>query len=265
MRQAAFPYFGSKARPKMLAGILPFIQGDLLVEPFAGSAAVSIAWSNETGKPWIGYEINPLVCDVWWWLKEQTEASMSALRLDAARVVESARQKSGSFKPTCGGPPHPNTPPLASEITSDKPAQIWLGAVSSLVKGQIQENSRIVREPDVSSVIRALPAIRRGNVLNTSGLNAVEQDSKRTTFFVDPPYHGTSTYNGVGTDQGIVRSLLDRIQGGTIVLTYGEGARERWPELEWEILIEKGVGGPKLAGGGKVRRDFIAHRPGGEK
>jgi len=233
MRIAPFPYFGSKARPAMLAGILPHLDGSTLYEPYAGSLAVSINWAlADRKRRWIATEARKDVYEVHKWLARQTHDSLTALAKRAGLAIGQ---------------------PAMEVARGERGAASWLALTCcAMVGAATRETTPIRREPPIDATIAALPAYQQGEVIFGFASARHAQDLA----FIDPPYHGT--VGGYDSHGDVKRDVADIVAASRLsVVTYGEGADKLWPNWDWSVLIEKSVAGYTVPAGTK-RRDWIA-------
>ena len=187
-----FPYQGSKRT--VARHILPFIPHDLarLVEPFCGSAAVSIAAASRKLAPhfWLN-DIDPALMDLWTWIMDRPEALTAGY--EQLWNEQHPDRKDFFFR-------------IRDEFNSSHQPHHLLYLLARIVKGSIRYSSQGVfnQSPDNRrSGMR--PSRMREHILGVSSLL-----HRRTTLsdmdfrevlpsvhsgdlvYLDPPYQGIS-------------------------------------------------------------------------
>lgn len=227
---SVFRYSGSKSR---LLKFLPSPPVTVVAEPFAGSLAYSMGWRPSRI---LAAEANPLVRDLWEWLR--TEATVSRLQeLELSKPVTKVDLRSLGFR-------EEETTLLRLMISG-----VYTGQLSSYIA---YPQHRL----DLQKLREALPYIQ-------ASLKPVMEDYQElvcgpdTLLFVDPPYLGTSA-NYVGRKQkygdinpGALQEYVLQA-GGPVLITYGDGAQETFPQLSWKKATTRKV--PRIRGGGVVER-----------
>jgi hypothetical protein len=250
MKQSGlFPYSGNKGRylPKYRP-IPPSAKA--VVEPFAGSAAISIA----SGKPYFLAEADPGIRDLF-----NTGRSVS-LQEWFRQVDEVWTYLRGSCWPArCQ---------IADDLAKLRPWQSFIIRVQScgLLVGTA-----------CSTMLykQYLPALgTRLNTLRTEQtwqslrrcIDCVDDYSKLVTddeqlaFVIDPPYFGTNgNYKGGNVPAADLRRYINSFQKSPVMVTYGDGAAETLPDLTWEVVAERSV--PRVRVGGVIKRtEYVSYQ-----
>lgn len=213
----AFRYFGSKTH---YLHHFPRLGGKRVIECFCGSAAYGL----NSGLPWVGYETNRKVYVLWKWLQRQNVVSMSRLGDYSGRKdLRDYELSEGEL--------------LWNQVNIGGPMQ---GKFTDYYT-DVRKKVPILSEQDFE-------AIKRGKIYNISNKFYTPQDGD--ILFIDPPY--LNTYNIYGEDVNF--ELIERLlnSGLPYIFTYGDGARQLWPNLDWQVIHHKRVG--NLNGTGSTDR-----------
>lgn len=249
-----FPYSGGKAR------LVPYLPApapgtDTIVEPFAGSAAYALSYAP---KFVILTDINPLVRELWEWLiDEATEDDLLGLR----QKLEHLRQK--------GAKVDLRTKNLPSPLLT-----LARLMVASVVKGQLSSWTLYPQHrSSVDVLVGQLPYIKKSVFVVEPGNGGYEDAfadafmlqtsvhrKGRTCVFVDPPYIGTKANYKDGPQSWTLaeaKKLADLVHkaaqaGCQVVMTYGDGAQQVFPEFDWQVAVQRKV--PNIRRGGTVDR-----------
>lgn len=233
-----FRYSGSKKRLlKHLPG--PPFGVTRIVEPFAGSAAYSLAY--KPSRVFLA-EATQGVRALWQWLIT-TATRQDLLDLAALRAKEKIDVR---------------------KLNLDLPRETLLRLTSSGVYvGQLSSWALYPQHNvDFSKIISQLPYIKQhvDPTVRSDYRETTELDDGRTLFFVDPPYLGTQgNYQDktTGNDQTKLLNSADvetfvRGLKGPVLMTYGDGAAETFPAFNWQLTCKRKV--PIIRTGGTKER-----------
>ena len=221
-----FPYQGSKRA--IARHILPFVPRDVarLVEPFCGSAAVSIAAASQklASEFWLN-DIDPALMTLWSWILERPEELSSGY--EQLWNEQHPDRKGFFFR-------------IRDEFNSSHQPHHFLYLLARIVKGSVRYSSQGLfnQSPDNRrSGMR--PAKMRKQVLGVSSL--LGQKTRLTSIdfrellplverkdlvYLDPPYQGTSFtrdhryYTGVSYDNLTDALALMNDMGVSYILSY---------------------------------------------
>ena len=221
-----FPYQGSKRA--IARYILPFIPQGVarLVEPFCGSAAVSIAAASHklTSDFWLN-DIDPALMTLWSWILERPEELISGY--EQLWNAQHSDRKSFFFR-------------IRDEFNSSHQPHHLLYLLARIVKGSVRYSSQGLfnQSPDNRrSGMR--PTKMRKQVLGVSSLLGQKTTLTALDFkeilplveeedlvYLDPPYQGTSFtrdhryYTGVNYNDLVDAIALMNDRGVSFILSY---------------------------------------------
>jgi len=229
-----FRYCGNKA--KLLHHYRPIPAGTRrIIEPFLGSGAFML---NQC-LPGIGYEVNPNLVAMWWWLKQATPDDL----MDLNEMVEQAKKRGEMNVRDMRLPLGPETYVRVN--------------VTGLVVGQLSSWGIYPQHSlPLTETLRCLPRLRDIEVVQGDGHQFV--GDRGDLLFVDPPYIATKAnyakveYNPERTVRMIEASACPTI------FTYGTNAREIFPAYDWHKVKTMRV--PNMRKGGTVdRSEWVAY------
>jgi site-specific DNA-adenine methylase len=208
-----------------------------IVEPYIGSGGFSI---NMMPLDVLGYDLNPDICEMWWWLQSCDEKDLDELH----RFVELA--KSNDEKPD------------VKLMGLDIGPQTYVRVnVCSLVVGQLSSWKVYPQNKlPIDKTKECLHRIRSITIENRSANEYSHCDGD--LLFLDPPYVGTSgNYIGGSVRDGKgydTQSTVDLISstGNPIVFTYGTDAPTVFPMYDWIEVSKRKV--PNMRKGGTTDR-----------
>lgn len=206
-----FPFYGSKWRD---AKRYPAPDGDLVIEPFAGSAGYSL-W-HEPAKVHL-YDVDPIIVGVWEYLIRVTPAEILALpdlepgqSVDSLNLPQEARWLIGFWLNR--GSAQPKKTQTAYSKRTDRSQLVW---------------SQRARE----RIAEGVPNIRHWKITQASYVDIMPT---RATYFVDPPYVDKGRYYRFkDVDYSHLAEWVKRLQGMAIVC---ENAGADW--LPFQPLAE---------------------------
>ncbi len=187
-----FPYQGSKRT--VARHILPFVPRDVsrLVEPFCGSAAISIAAAsrNIARHFWLN-DIDPALMNLWSWIIDRPDALAS--EYERLWNEQHPHRKDFFFR-------------IRDEFNSSRQPPHLLYLLARIVKGSIRYSSQGMfnQSPDNrrsgmrpatmrKSVSRVSGLLRQRSELSSLDFREVLSSLKQTDLaYLDPPYQGTS-------------------------------------------------------------------------
>jgi len=153
-----FAYYGAKHN---LARKYPKPQHDVIVEPFAGSAAYSVKWATDSTHV-ILYDADPAVVELWHRLQSMTTSDLNALDRHAAHDAI-----------TCD--------PLVAASGGGTSLAATLAGRSRVITPRMRKDWPALRK----RIERALPRVRRWEI-NHGAYH--EAPTMNATWFIDPPY-----------------------------------------------------------------------------
>jgi site-specific DNA-adenine methylase len=200
-----------------------------IVEPFMGAACFSIS----SGKEWLGIDLNPDVVLMMEWLKTVDESRLWELKEYEGKRVS-----------------------VKDLPISDVEKTYMRINISGAYVGQL--NSWIIytqHKLPVNDTIKCLPGIRRGSFYCGDAFSYKPQDGDLV--FIDPPYINTQAgYKSKGKQYGYVNpSMITEFikeLGVPWIFTYGQGAKEIFPDFDWKEVYTRRV--PNIRMGGTVER-----------
>lgn len=167
-----WPYYGSKWRDARRYGAP---RGDLVIEPFAGSAGYSTFYAP---KRVMLYDVDPYVVGVWQYLIRASEAEIVALpdldvgqSVDSLKVPQEARWLIGFWLNR--GSAQPKKTKTAYSARTERQQLVW---------------SQRARE----RIAAELPGIRHWTI--TQGDYTQAPHDPAATYYVDPPYGDKGRY-----------------------------------------------------------------------
>jgi len=208
-----------------------------IVEPYLEGGAYAL----NHDLPALGLDTNPYVVKLWHWLQRATKDDLERVE----RVLNEARSKD------------PKVDIRALDL--EEGAMLYLKInVCGLIVGQWSSWSTYPQHSlPLKHTPEALEAARRVKVLLGDASLYVPQEGDM--LFVDPPYASTSgNYGNEASYQPEhTRELIERARAPTI-LTYGDGAPDIFPGLDWEAISIRRV--PNMRRGGSVERtEFVTY------
>jgi len=197
-----------------------------IVEPYAGS----LAYSLNSGLPFLAYEINPKVAAMYDWLRYQTSSSIAALPEPIEKVdIRSYGWSEGQ-----------NTYYQLNGCST------MLGQLSSWT---FYPQHNLPKE----KTVQALSYLANGEVV-CGDCHELYDYRKEDFLFVDPPYVGTSA-NYIGGEESYhpeqTREFLDRMPKGTWAMTYSSRPKE-FADYQCRVLCKVKV--PNIRKGGTTER-----------
>jgi len=194
-----------------------------------GAACFSIS----SGKEWFGIDSNAELVLMMEWLKTVDESQLWELRRYEGKRVSikdiPERQEIKTY--------------LRINISG-----VYVGQLSSWI---IYEQHKL----PVEQTIRCLPSIRKGTFYCGDALSYAPEDGDLV--FIDPPYINTEpNYKSKKKDYKYMNpSVLSEFVKGLEVpwiFTYGQGAKELFPDFDWKEVYTRRV--PNIRMGGTVER-----------
>jgi site-specific DNA-adenine methylase len=239
-----FRYCGSKTR--MLKYYQQPPKGtQRVVEPYLGSGAYSLA----SNLPCLGYDSNSDIIEIWKWLKGVTANDLE--RLDA--YVRDCVNRDKNHKPDV----------REMILTAGEMAYTRIN-ITGAMTGQLTSWKIYPQHKlPIQTTIDCLGRLADIETENRDALSYQHKDGDM--LFIDPPYLGTkagyvekgkanheSTY-----DPECTRKLIESTDN-PIILTYGDGASQIFPEYDWQCVATRMV--PNLRNGGTVpRNEFVSY------
>jgi site-specific DNA-adenine methylase len=232
-----FKYSGNKQR---LLHLLRQPPKGPIIEPFAGSARYSLNYDLDA----ILFEKNKDVYDLWDWLiNDATKKDLLELekmkqpeKVDI-RLLNLPKPQETLFRLTC--------------------ASVYVGQLSSWI-------SYPQHKVDFSRLISYLPQIKYRFTLG--GTDYLQSAGLQGTYFIDPPYMGTSGNYIDGSNKKELNSVnlntfteyINSVDS-PIIFTYGTDAQEVFPQYQWELVLMRRV--PKIRTGGTANRiDYVFYK-----
>jgi site-specific DNA-adenine methylase len=200
-----FGYYGGKWRDALKH--YPAPKHDTIVEPFAGSAGYSLRYAN---RKVILCEIDPLLTEVWQYLRRVTPAEIRAIpdlpidgTVDDLRIVPEAKWLVGLWLNR--GISQPRVSPSRWMRDGIRPGSFWGERVRETIASQVE-------------------SIRHWQVYNCS-YDACPVDGE-ATWFIDPPYEKAGQYYRFGSKQIDYEALAkwSRARRGQVIVCENEGA-----------------------------------------
>jgi site-specific DNA-adenine methylase len=260
-----FPYSGKKVRVLDKLGISEkhssFRRACRVVEPFAGSLSFSALLHTyrihkQSSIDILGYETSVELCSVYDTLRDITESRLrylntlvcSNIGLDLRSLSEdiSLGEQSLIRLLSCGV--------YRGTLRSWK--------ITSVLKARGSDTNLL----QVDRILRNRHWLASLTLKNENGSKYLGEQKDGDIVFLDPPYISTNAgYSGsVGgciseSDIAAIRQtnvILKKCKQPTI-FTYGDGAPEYWPHLDWKVAETRKV--PILRGGGtRLRTEYVA-------
>lgn len=235
-----FRYSGNKARLLHFYRSPP--QGTKrIVEPYLGSGAYTLSHAL----PGLGYEVNEDVVSMWKWLQVATANEL----LDLSTSVEHAKETAPDGKPDVRS--------LGLSRGQETYVRVNVSGVltGQLTSWKVYPQHRL----PVKQTIAALPRVKDVEVVHGPASQYRPEDGD--FLFVDPPYVGTTggyVEKGRGAksheksyDPQETKALVADAKG-PVLITYGDGASEIFPEYSWQVVTRRKV--PNVRRGGTVDR-----------
>lgn len=229
----AFRYSGSKDKIISLLRPIPSYVTQI-IEPFAGS----LSFSLNSGRPFLAWDTSKELISLWKWLKVSTPQDLLALKQYEGMQKVDVRSL-----------------PICTE------AKTYLRInIASVMTGQLSSWSIYPQHRlPIDKTLEALPMIKKGSYYcgNAAVLTFADKTETGSLLFLDPPYintRGNYSDKNSGDLQAIetVKSLVKAFRDHPIILTYGDGAEEVFPDYSWETILVRKV--PNLRCGGTVER-----------
>lgn len=218
-----------------------------IVEPFAGSLAYSVHYKPKRA---IGYEVNTDVAELWRWLREEATTERLLEFEDEVRALPDKYDLREL-----------DTEPALRTLARLHTASVMVGQLSSW-RHYAQHRVDFSGIADELSWIQSAVKLRERSFERSKKLDG-EWREKRTLFFIDPPYLGTSgnykdktsRANRDLIDVSAVAKFCAKLRAPAI-FTYGDDAVEAFPMFEWQVFAERRV--PNIRhGGSKLRREHV--------
>lgn len=182
-----FSYYGSRYR---LAKHYPPPMYSEVIEPFAGAAGYSTYYARDLSKVSL-FDVDPVVCGVWDYLIRVPVSELKRLPIDVVSISELGDEIPQEAKWLIGfGLGAANASPRLTR-TSSVTTEIYR-------KGFITANFWGPRGLD--KLIRQVPLIRNWTIQNKSYTD-IAVDSRRVTWFVDPPFVAMGRHYKFGSQQ----------------------------------------------------------------
>jgi hypothetical protein len=206
-----------------------------IVEPFLGSGAYTL----NTGLPGLGFDMDPKVARLWWWL--QSSAAPDALPEMAARLAEARR----------GGEERSDILALAKGMDLGAALYLKVNICGLMVGNWSAKTTYPQHRLPVGDTLLALSRARAIEVRHRCA--SAYQERPGDVVFLDPPYVGTAGNYGAeaATVVADVRRLVERLTV-PVIFAYGTDAPTTFPGLPWEVVKKKQV--PRVRTGGTLER-----------
>lgn len=239
-----FRYCGNKTR------LLKFYRRPLsnvtrIVEPYMGGGSYGLS----TDLPCLGYDTNGDVVELWHWLKRQTPESMRALK-----------EKFEAFKTNSKC-----TKPDVRDMGLESGAQTYVRInTTGVITGQLMTWKLYPQHSlPVEKTIACLDKIKTVEVVH--GPASLYKHKDGDLLFIDPPYVGTTAgyiEKGVANHELSYdpRETIELISktSNPVIFTYGDCARDIFPDYDWQIVTTRKV--PNVRKGGTVdRREWVCY------
>tara|TARA_B100001778_G_scaffold334984_1_gene350354 strand:- start:26632 stop:27381 length:750 start_codon:yes stop_codon:yes gene_type:complete len=234
-----FRYSGNKRNIVPLLRPLE-VRPKRVVEPYLGSGSFMLS----RFEPGLGIDTNEDIVALWKWLRD--EASPSKLFALAKRVNEAVEA-------------HPEKKPDVRELELERGPETYVRVnCSGVYAGQLSSwvlyPQHKLPARDTSKMLHRLKNIE---IIHGDAGDYQEQDGD--VVLLDPPYVGTRGNYKEAAKSGIEESyspqqtidLIARLSC-PVILTYGDGADETFPQYEWKQVVKKKV--PNIRKGGTVER-----------
>lgn len=233
-----FKYSGSKTKLLKLFNKPP--NYSRIVEPYGGGASYSI---NDQ-KPAIVYDINRNIIDLFKWLKV----------VDIERLYELENMRKEAVDN------HPKNKPDVRTLNVSEAEQTYIRLnACSVYVGQLSSWTIYPQwKLPIEKTIECLQRIRQIDFIH-GNVHNIYENIPNDLVFIDPPYVGTHGNYREDGKSGIEESyspkhtinLINKIKS-PIIFTYGDNARETFPNYNWQILLKKRV--PNMRKGGTTER-----------
>ena len=239
MKPLLFRYSGNKRNIVPLID-LPNCKIKRVVEPYLGSGSFILSRFNDG----LGIDVNEDIITMWKWLRDEaTPKLLFDLASQVADAVES----------------HEDGKPDVRELGLERGPETYVRVnCSGVYAGQL---SSWVLYPQhklpARDTSKILPRLKNIELIHGDASLYQEQDGD--VVFLDPPYLGTKGNYKEAAKSGIEESyspqktidLISRISA-PVILTYGDGAEETFPDYEWHQVVKRKV--PNIRKGGTVDR-----------
>jgi len=241
---ALFRYSGNKRK------IVPLLRRPprhkRLVEGYLGSGSFILRY----GGPALGMDINEDIVELWRWLKDEaTPKSLRELRTQVDKLVEETEDHK----------------PDVRELNLARGPETYVRVnCSGVYAGQL---SSWILYPQhklpVDQTVKLLSMLEDIEVEHGNAESYQEQDGD--VLFLDPPYIGTSGNYKEQAKSGIEEGyspqqtidLISRVEC-PVILTYGDGAPDIFPDYEWEVVLTRKV--PRIRTGGTLERtEYVSY------
>lgn len=213
-----------------------------IVEPYLGAGAYTLAYNF----PGSGLDINENIITLWKYLKSSDEKQLR--KLEKIFVKQPDKTDIRSI---------PNLSPgelLYLKIN-----------VCSVVVGQLTSWLLYKKHSlPIEQTISLLPKLQNIEVCCASA--ETYQAKAGDLIFLDPPYSGT--FGGYKTNKNIdltknynpnhTIELIKRITN-PIILTYGNGAPQVFPDYKWELVAERKVPNMRKKGFSSLRQEYVSY------
>lgn len=227
----AFKYSGNKIKALQKCDFnIP--ECTRIVEPFMGAATFALT----LGKEWLGIDSNIDLILLMEWLKNSCWPG----KLRNLYEYQGIR---GSIKDLPIGD-------QAKTYLRVNISGVYVGQLSSWV---IYPQHKL----PIEDTIDVLPIIKQGTFYCGEAMSYEPREGDLV--FIDPPYLDTSPNYKSANKQSYdvvtkeyVGALLDKIGDTNWIFTYGNGAEELFPDIEWHEIYTRKV--PNIRGGGVVTR-----------
>ena len=234
-----FRYSGNKARH---LGYIQLPSATRLVEVCLGSGSVSVNLGSDY--ECIGSDVDERVVKLWHWLQSVTEDEL--------------RDLNGRFQSL---KTHAHKPDIRNYKWNNEGEMLYVklntcGAyVGQWSSWSVYPQHRL----PIKKTIAALPRMKEITVLHRSFMDYDYRPGD--VVFFDPEYVGTSAnYSKKAREKTprMIRDFLDKNKHTPIVFTYGTDAPVLFPELNWQVGMERKV--PRLRGGGTLdRTEYVCY------
>jgi site-specific DNA-adenine methylase len=215
-----------------------------IVEPYLGSGAY---WLNSS-LPGLGYEMNSDLAEMWKWLKSCKDKDLD----DLNDQVEEVKKKKDKYN--------------VKDMNLTIGAQTYVRVnITGLCIGQLTSWSIYSKyKLPIENTKKCLNRLKDLEIVQGDAIQYIHNDDD--LLFIDPPYLGTSAnYMDKSKKKSLEKGYdpKDTIKiientNNPIIFTYGDGAKDIFPNYTWEVAAIKKV--PNLRKGGVVERtDYVSY------
>lgn len=245
-----FPYSGNKTRLlKHYRNFPPNVVA--VIEPFAGSAAISLASGLRFGV----CEADPRIRDFFEFFRYATDDQVD----DALSEIE---RLTGSW---------PDRYDAAADLESLRPWQAFIVRVTTCGMFRGAANSSRFYRQFAGSLTKALRKLRSPNIrsrlracvfVGSDYREALQFDHPNIAIVIDPPYlRTTGGYFGRDVSAADLDAFASAFRLSPVLVTYGDGAAADMPSLSWSKIADRKVARLAAKDGGTLARgEFAAYR-----